>query len=78
MRARAILLSASLTSLIALSGCITEKAVLTNQQGQTVTCQATGHVGIVSPIRVYVQQHHCIEKAEGNGYKVTASPPAKS
>lgn len=78
MRARPIVLSASLMSLIALSGCITEKAVLTNAQGQTVTCEAKGHVGIVSPIHVYVKQHDCVKKAQGEGYKVMASPAAAS
>jgi hypothetical protein len=74
MRARAILITASLLPLIALSGCITERTVLTNAQGQTVTCEAKGHVGIVSPIKVYVKQHECVKKAVESGYKVTASP----
>lgn len=73
MRAHAILLSAVLPATIALSGCITEKTVLTNAQGQTVTCQAKGHVGIVSPIRVHMQQDHCVKQAESKGYKVAAS-----
>jgi hypothetical protein len=78
MRARAILTAASLVPLTALSGCITERAVLTNAQGQTVTCETKGHVGIVSPIKVYVKQHDCVKKAEENGYKATASPAAAS
>lgn len=78
MRARAILVSASLISTVALSGCITEKTVLTNAQGQTVTCEAKGHVGLVSPIRVHLQQQHCLKQAESNGYKVTAAPSAAS
>ena len=76
MRVRAILISLSLVPVVGLSGCITERAVLTNAQGQTITCDHKGHVGIVSPIRVYVQQHECVKKAESNGYKVTASPAA--
>lgn len=78
MRARPIVLSSSLMLLIALSGCITEKAVLTNARGQTVTCEVKGHVGIVSPIRVYVKQHDCVKKAQDEGYKVMASPAAAS
>jgi hypothetical protein len=78
MRARAILIAASLMPLTALSGCITERAVLTNAQGQTVTCETKGHVGIVSPIRVQAKQHDCVKKAEESGYKVTASPAPAS
>lgn len=64
-----------------LSGCITDKAVLANAQGQTITCENKGHIGLVSPIRLYVKQHDCIKSAEAGGYKVTPSasaPPATS
>jgi outer membrane lipoprotein SlyB len=61
---------------LSLSGCYTEKTVLTNDQGQTQTCQNTGHIGIISPIRVYAQQKSCIDKAKAAGYKETPSAPA--
>jgi hypothetical protein len=74
VRARAVLILSGVGLTFTLSGCITEKAVLANAQGQTITCESKGHVGIVSPIRVYVKQHNCIKNAEAGGYKV--APPA--
>jgi hypothetical protein len=81
VKARAVLILSGVGLTFALSGCITEKAVLANAQGQTITCENKGHVGLVSPIRVYVKQHDCIKSAEASGYKVTAgaaatTPPA--
>jgi hypothetical protein len=61
-----------------LSGCYTQRAVLTNDQGQTQTCEHSGHVGIFSPIKVYTQQKSCIDKAKAAGYKLTPSAPPAS
>jgi hypothetical protein len=77
MRARVCLIASAMI-VLALSGCISKKAVLTNEQGQTITCEHSGHVGIVSPIVVYTRQHSCIHDAEAKGYKVTESPPSGS
>jgi hypothetical protein len=71
VKARTILILSGVGLSFTLSGCITEKAVLANAQGQTITCENKGHVGLVSPIRVYVKQHDCIKNAEAGGYKVT-------
>ena len=78
MKARAVLILSGVGLTFTLSGCITEKAVLANAQGQTITCESKGHVGLVSPIRVYVKQHDCIKNAEAGGYKVTPSAGAGS
>lgn len=78
MKARAVLILSGVGLTFSLSGCITEKAVLANTQGQKIICESKGHVGLVSPIRVYVKQHDCIKSAEANGYKVAASAGAAS
>jgi hypothetical protein len=62
--------------LLSLSGCYTQKTVLTNDQGQTQTCEHSGHVGIFSPIRVHAQQKSCIDKAKAAGYQETPTTPA--
>lgn len=67
-----ILLSAVV---MALSGCYTDKMVLTNDQGQTQTCEFTGHVGIVSPIVTHEKYKKCVDQAKASGYK--DSPPIK-
>jgi hypothetical protein len=76
---RAIITMAMASELaLSLSGCYTEKAVLTNDQGQTQICQSSGHIGIISPIRVYAQQKSCIDRAKAAGYKETPDAPAAS
>jgi hypothetical protein len=76
LKARTVLILSGVGLTFTLSGCITEKAVLANAQGQTITCESKGHVGLVSPIRVYVKQHNCINSAEAGGYKMTPSANA--
>jgi hypothetical protein len=63
---------------IGLSGCITDKMVLTNDQGQTQTCEFHGHVGIVSPIVLHERYKHCVDTAKANGFKETPSTPPPS
>ena len=75
--------AALVMTLSTLTGCITEKEVLTNAQGQTITCENKGHIGIVSPIRVNMKQHDCIKNVEAAGYTTTphaggASPASSS
>jgi hypothetical protein len=52
--------------------------VLTNDQGQSKTCEFHGHVGIVSPIVVHERYQHCVDTAKANGFKETppAAPPS--
>jgi hypothetical protein len=76
MRIRAI---ASLSALVVgLSGCITDKMVLTNDQGQTQTCEFTGHIGIFSPIATHERYKNCVDKAKANGFKETPAAAPKS
>ena len=56
----------------ALSGCITKTAVLTNDQGQTQTCEKKGRVGIFSEYVLNKRFENCVEKAKKDGYKETA------
>lgn len=76
MRIRTIALLS--THAVGVAGCITDKMILTNDQGQTETCEATGHVGIISPIVMHYQFKDCVAKAKANGFKeppnTTASP----
>jgi hypothetical protein len=60
---------------VGVSGCITDKMVLTNGQGQTETCEFTGHVGIVSPIVTHDRYKSCVDKAKANGFQ--EAPSAK-
>ncbi|MGB6306638.1 MAG: hypothetical protein WBF89_02510 [Steroidobacteraceae bacterium] len=60
---------------LGLTGCITDKMTLTNDQGQTQTCEFTGHVGVISPIVLHERFKHCVDKAKADGYK--ESTPAK-
>jgi hypothetical protein len=57
---------------LGLSGCITKTAVLTNDQGQTQTCEKTGRVGIFSEYVLNKRFESCVEKAKKDGYKEPA------
>jgi hypothetical protein len=57
---------------LGLSGCITKTAVLTNDQGQTQTCEKEGRVGIFSQYVLNKRFESCVEKAKKDGYKETA------
>ena len=52
--------------------------VLTNDQGQTQTCEFTGHIGIVSPIVTHERYKNCVDKAKANGFKETPAAAPKS
>lgn len=67
MRYQAVILRSAVV--MALSGCYTDKMVLTNDQGQTQTCEFTGHVGIVSPIVTHEKYKKCVGQAKASGYK---------
>jgi hypothetical protein len=57
---------------IALAGCITDKMVLTNDQGQSQTCEFTGHIGVISPIVMHERYKNCVNKAKASGFKEPA------
>jgi hypothetical protein len=59
------------TVVIGLTGCITDKMILTNDQGQTKTCEFTGHIGILSPIMVHERYKKCVDKAKADGFQET-------
>jgi hypothetical protein len=62
---------------MSLTGCVTEKTVLTNDQGQTKTCETKGRIGIVSGVILHERHKNCIDKAKAEGYK-EASPTASA
>lgn len=67
---------------IGLAGCTTTKRLtLTNDQGQTRTCQVTGHVGIINPIVTDRHFKDCVDAAKADGFtevpNTTASPGTK-
>lgn len=63
---------------LGLGGCITKTAVLTNDQGQTQTCEKKGRVGIFSEYVLNKRFESCVEKAKKDGYKETAPTPSSS
>jgi hypothetical protein len=53
----------------ALMGCATYKSTLTNAQGQTVTCEASGKSGIVTGYYLRRGFEDCIADAKAQGFK---------
>jgi len=74
MQIRVIALLSTLGS--GLTGCYTDRMILTNDQGQTQTCEVQGWVGIIGPIVTHERFKDCVDKAKANGFKETpnASP----
>ncbi len=60
----------------ALAGCATYKSTLTNAQGQTVTCEASGKSGIVTGYYLRRGFEDCIAGAKAQGFKEV--PPNQS
>ena len=56
-----------------LASCATYETTLTNAQGQTVTCKASGKSGIVTGYYLRKGFDDCVDKAKADGY--TQSPP---
>jgi hypothetical protein len=77
MRSQTVTMALVAMSVLSLSGCVTDKAVLTNAQGQTLTCETKGRIGIVSGVRLHLKQQRCIKKAEGEGYRLTPATPSE-
>jgi hypothetical protein len=57
--------------LLCLAGCVTERAVLTNDQGQTTVCETKGRIGIVSGVILHERHKACLDKAKAQGYTET-------
>jgi hypothetical protein len=51
----------SILPVIGLASCASDKTILTNDQGQTVTCEANGGEGYQA----------CIDRAKARGFKKT-------
>lgn len=62
--------------LITLSGCATYRQTLTNAQGQTITCEASGKSGIVTGHYLKQGFQDCIDRAHAQGYSEAPPPPA--
>jgi len=67
MRIRTIALLGALGS--GLAGCYTDRAILTNDQGETQTCEGRGWIGIIGPIVAHERLKDCVDKAKANGFK---------
>jgi hypothetical protein len=73
MRRQVTQLALGVVLAVGISGCVTEKTVLTNAAGNTIECDTSGRIGIISGWRLHEQHHECIAKAEANGYHVQAA-----
>jgi hypothetical protein len=62
-------------AILALGGCATYETTLTNAQGQTVTCKASGKNGIVTGYYLRKGFQDCIDSAKAAGY--TENRPTK-
>jgi hypothetical protein len=62
-------------ALTLLSGCVSEKAVLTNNAGQAVHCDHWGFGIIGAPVAM-AQHSDCVKKAQEAGYSETPLAPA--
>lgn len=54
-------------SAILLTGCVSEKTVLTNPAGQQTRCDAWGFGWLGAPVAM-AQHHDCMTKAHAAGY----------
>jgi len=62
-------LVATVIAALLLGACATYKATLTNEQGQTVTCEASGKSGIITGSYVRGAFDDCIAAAKAQGFK---------
>jgi hypothetical protein len=65
-----VLLLAALSA--SLCGCATYETTLTNAQGQTATCKASGKNGIVTGYYLRKGFDDCVDKAKAAGYTENA------
>ena len=59
----------AIVSITALSGCATYKTTLTNAQGETVTCEASGKSGFVTGYYLRRGFEDCVNAAKSQGFK---------
>lgn len=57
---------------LALAGCVTERAVLLNERGETLTCETYGY-GLFPSMLASGKQDQCIADAERRGYRLKQS-----
>ncbi len=57
-----------LVALVSLTSCVSPNAVLVNEEGQKVICQATGF-GIISGTMANNRYEACVSEAQMRGYK---------
>ena len=60
--------------LIFLTGCVSEKAMLTNSKGQVVHCDNMGWGWIGAPVAM-AQHSDCMKKAHAAGYYESGAVP---
>jgi len=57
--------------LATLTGCATYKTTLTDAQGRSVTCEASGKSGIVTGVYLRQGFEDCVNAAEAKGFNPT-------
>ena len=69
MQLKKVLFAVSMCAIGLISGCATYKTTLTNAKGETVTCEASGHAGIVTGHYLREGYEECVNNAKANGYQ---------
>ncbi len=64
-------------SLLALTGCVSEKTAMVDQQGKVIHCDAWGFGWLGAPVAM-AEHHACVKKAQEAGYTVGGGPVATS
>jgi hypothetical protein len=54
---------------VGLASCATYKTTLTNDKGQSETCEASGWMGPLAGSVKYLSYKDCIDKAKARGFK---------
>jgi len=62
-----------LFSVLALTGCVSEKTAMVNQEGKVVHCDAWGFGWLGAPVAM-AQHHDCVKNAQAAGYAVAGAP----
>jgi hypothetical protein len=63
---RALLLGGFLMTLV---GCVSQRAVLVNDRGEELTCEASGW-GFIGSLATPYKQNECLAEAEKRGYRL--------
>ena len=69
MQHKLIIMASFGVAVIVLEGCATYKTTLTDAQGRTVTCEASGKSGIVTGYYLRRGFEDCIADAKAQGFK---------